>query len=917
MRLLRERIIGRLVVLVATFLGAFAIVVAMQQVVRSVQRHHEHALANQRARSALGQVVLKRLLRVELDLTRLRYAADSREVALAHGRVLDSIAEIERVLDVLQRGGSYEDVMATNFLNVNEIRQPIRFVQADDVGYVVEVLNLTPLIAEITRLTDGLAAALAARDETADDAKQRQAERRITLLLMQADAAILRSRESANKIFHDTSLEIDRLERRQAHALRLVAIVWYAVSGGVVVVGIAIFGVVSRQIAAIVRERDNYAKQLHEANETFEQILEATPVGLAVVDMDLRVQRVNRAALALLGVGEGEAIVGRKCKEVFDCGFDQELCPIRSGKKTAAFDREVHARTAARGPLLVMKSAVRVRLRDEPVIVEAFMDISTRKEAEERIRNVNQELERRVRERTAELERARELADAANAAKSQFLANMSHEIRTPMNAIIGFSTLLLEEALPGGQHETVRMIQTSANTLLALINGILDLSKVEAGHMALEEMDFSLHMLIGNCVSLIRNQCGAKGLDLIVEIGDDVPDAVRGDQLKIRQVVLNLLSNGVKFTDQGSVVLTAARCDEMIAISVADSGIGIPRDKLGTVFEPFTQADESTTRRFGGTGLGLALCKRISELLGGTIRVVSHEGHGSTFTFSFPYVPAQGGVDLTARTEASASDFAGHGLRVLVAEDDDFNRRFIRRLLTSRGCEVTFAHNGLQALERAFDKPDVVLMDMHMPVMNGYESVGLIKEQEDLAAIPVIALTASAMKEDREKALAAGCDGFVAKPVRLDELFGEMRRVLGSRGVLGDAKPRAAVEAPIDPLTEELRSEYMGQFAGVLTEFDALVGSGDAAALGGVGHRLKGNGASYGFPEITRIGAEIERLGKAGDLDAIGPHIGRLRRIHAEFTRAAGLDCAGQHMTEHTRDPGRAAPDTNSPEGRG
>ncbi len=510
-------------------------------------------------------------------------------------------------------------------------------------------------------------------------------------------------------------------------------------------------------------------------------------------------------------------------------------------------------------------------------------------------------LEELVQERTRDLEAKTQEARAASIAKSQFLANMSHEIRTPMNAIIGFSTLLMEEGLTAEQHDTLRMIYTSGMNLLDLINDILDLSKVEAGRMSLEHVDFSLHTLLQNAASLVRNRCDERGLALVVDIADDVPDAIRTDEVKVRQVVTNLLSNAVKFTDEGQITLRARCKGSLIEIAVIDTGIGIPPDKIEAVFDPFTQADASTTRRFGGTGLGLTLCQHLSETLGGTLQASSQEGKGSAFTFSFPYAPAR--RDVADEIQPGViGQLSGNGLRVLVAEDDELNRRFISRLLTSRGFEVSFAENGIEAIQLAFQHPDLILMDMHMPVMSGYEATLTLKRESDLASIPVIALTASAMKEDRERALEAGCDGFVAKPVQLAELFPEMRRALAQSSKLAERDTLAEPEAPAVVATEapteaepapdddmadlmvELRGEYMALFVDVLTECDTLVSDGDAAALGAIGHRLKGNGASYGFPEITEIGTQMEQLGKTTDLDAIRPLIDQLRQIHADFT---------------------------------
>jgi CheY-like chemotaxis protein/HPt (histidine-containing phosphotransfer) domain-containing protein len=243
----------------------------------------------------------------------------------------------------------------------------------------------------------------------------------------------------------------------------------------------------------------------------------------------------------------------------------------------------------------------------------------------------------------------------------------------------------------------------------------------------------------------------------------------------------------------------------------------------------------------------------------------------------------------------TSAEISGQGLRVLVAEDDEMNRKFILRLLEGRGFDVMLAADGRETIELARLRPDVILMDMHMPVMSGYEAARALKADPETAAIPIVSLTASAMKEDRDRAFAAGCDGFAAKPVKIDELFPEMRRVLAGRAVVAGvaartgaeaAAPQVAPEGWSDEVMRELRDEYMAEFGATLAEFDALVARQDAAALGRLGHRLKGSGASYGFPEITALGAEIEALGKAGGLEAIKPRLGRLRGIHAEFMGA-------------------------------
>jgi signal transduction histidine kinase/CheY-like chemotaxis protein len=378
-----------------------------------------------------------------------------------------------------------------------------------------------------------------------------------------------------------------------------------------------------------------------------------------------------------------------------------------------------------------------------------------------------------------DLEEARDRAEAANVAKSQFLANMSHEIRTPLNGVLGMAQVLAKSRLAAADHEKVQVIRASGETLLSLLNDLLDLSKIEAGRMEVDAHEFDLEAAVTGATRAFATLAAQKDVSFHVEVRPEACGVWRGDGGKIRQVVANLTSNAVKFTVAGEVRVSVRRTGTGIACTVADSGAGIARDRLEGLFQRFSQVDPSTTRRYGGTGLGLAISRELVELMGGRVSVTSVEGRGSAFTFELPLEwvgPAE------AAEAADEADAQLPAIRVLAAEDNKTNQLLLTAMLAPLGVEVRLTGDGSEAVAAfASERFDLVLMDVQMPVMNGVDAtlaIRALEAERGLAPTPILALSANVMRHQIDDYLAAGMNGFVAKPIEMAALIGAIEDAL-------------------------------------------------------------------------------------------------------------------------------------------
>ncbi|MEM1344401.1 MAG: ATP-binding protein [Pseudomonadota bacterium] len=403
---------------------------------------------------------------------------------------------------------------------------------------------------------------------------------------------------------------------------------------------------------------------------------------------------------------------------------------------------------------------------------------------------IRSELEERVKARTSALALARDEAEAASRAKAAFLAAMSHEIRTPMNALLGMAKSLSDARLPGPERQKVETILDSGRGLATLLNDVLDLSKIEAGHMDLNPVSESLPGLLRRLSALWRPETEAKGVEFILRIDQALPETLVFDPIRVRQCVSNLLSNAVKFTEAGRILVTAAAQQRedatwLVEIAVTDTGIGIAPEVQAQLFSPFTQAESNTTRRFGGTGLGLTISRDLAQLMGGDLKVASRVGEGACFTLSIQAMQASRRQSGDGASERASEDSTSlQGLRVLVVDDVETNRAVVRLLLEPHGLHILEAANGQDALGRLRQGDiDLVLLDLHMPGMDGRETVARIRSGETgYPDVPVIALTADARDGQREALLSSGMNAYVVKPLDIDVLVAEIRLLRWTAG---------------------------------------------------------------------------------------------------------------------------------------
>lgn len=538
--------------------------------------------------------------------------------------------------------------------------------------------------------------------------------------------------------------------------------------------------------------------------------------------------------------------------------------------------------------------------------------IEVLKQSREEVREYQEGLEHKIRQRTEQLEETMQKALAASRAKSEFLANISHELRTPMNGVIGMIEILLEENPAPRQREYLETAHGCANTLLSLLNDILDLSKIEAGRMLLEKIPVDIAAVAGDCVRSLSGQAKAKEIDLKLELAPDLPSRVVGDPLRLRQVLYNLLSNAVKFTERGSVQLkvylrkASVPGQATIAYEVIDTGVGIPADKLAAIFEEFTQVDGSISRKYGGTGLGLAITQRLVALHGGRLTVQSELGVGSCFRVELPGVecaPHHQAGSPVHDTGAAATSLGGiPKLRVLLAEDNLVNQKVVTAVLRKRGYLVDVAANGREALTRLEGRPyDLVLMDVQMPELDGIEAARAIRSNDRWRNLPIVAMTAHAMTGDRERCLEAGMNDYLSKPVAPAHLI-ETVEAYGRRSAgatpHAEASPRGSQEQSDTDLLAGMALLFVQLAPERMQKLHSAAVRMDVAQLRLLARKVEVSATRIAASEVARCAADAADAASSENYTVIQDSLLRLdREIKLLDERLGGAARPALHAT--------------------
>ena len=634
-------------------------------------------------------------------------------------------------------------------------------------------------------------------------------------------------------------------------------------------------------ILTVLQENTEFSRAVESyrySEEKFRAITQSTQDAIIMMNEKGLISFVNRAATMMFGYTKDEMlnadlhemIAPEQYLSSFKHGFESFKTTGEGLVIGRTLSIEAKRKSGSKFPVELSISAA--RMNDKWYSIGIIRDITERRRAE------------------IDIVEASEAAENASRTKSEFLANMSHEIRTPLNTIIGATDLLSETDLKEEQIKLVDMMHSSGENLLVLINDILDISRIEAGKITIEKISFNLNVLLSRICDTLSVRSSKKNLEMTYQIESGVPDSLIGDPNRLRQILVNLIGNSIKFTETGSIRVNienmkTSENNSTLKFSISDTGIGIPSAKLESIFNTFTQADASVTRKFGGTGLGLAISRKLVHLMHGDISVQSRAGEGTTFSFTAEFdIPGKDEGETTEIQDQDNTEMDTKrlgSLSILLVDDSPDNRYLINAFLRKESCSIVEAINGSIAVELfPTEKWDIILMDMQMPVMDGYQATRKIREIENEKGIrhtPIVALTAHSINTEVKKCLDAGCDVHLAKPVSKADLMNLIKNITSFSSGSEEISSKERIEIYADPDLMPLIPGYIEHRQEDISKIKDLLENNSYRDIERCGHSMKGSGAGYGFDRITEIGAFIEIAGREENKDQIQEGINQLK----------------------------------------
>ncbi len=646
-------------------------------------------------------------------------------------------------------------------------------------------------------------------------------------------------------------------------------------------------------------EQKRAEAKIREGENRLRTLIDHAPSVILVLSADATILDVNEEAKALYGMGRQE-LIGKNY--ILTClpegareGVRNDILKVLSGVPTRGFENPVITPDGTHRILSWNVSRFLDTGGKEAGIIAIGLDVTERNAAE-----------------TA-MDEARRAAEDASKAKSDFLANMSHEMRTPLTAIIGISDYLLRTDLGKDQRDLVQRCARASDGLLRQIEDLLLAAKTESGTLQLVSEDFILQEIVMEAADLLRTEAETKGLALAVDLAPSLPAHVEGDSHRLQQVLLNLIRNAIKFTNNGRITVTVAPSTDshhtqLVQFTVADTGIGIDPEQCITIFDRFTQADSRLNRNYGGIGLGLSICKRLVELMGGRIWVESAKGKGSRFAFTVPFTNLQ--KSSQPKPASSYSHLArpsgtvplptqwSQGLSILFAEDSVESQEIMKLYLRGTPHRVDCASNGTRVVALFKDRRyDLVFMDLHMPEMDGLAATRVIRDWESAKGrprTPIVALTANGMLDAQRESLEAGCDDYLTKPIKMEQLLQAIQRYMQATAS-GDAHSGSQAAENLDSTIELMRPRFLQKRAQDVAALETAIGSRDFEQIRTIGHRIKGLAGSYGLAQIGGIGGALEQAAQAKDVHAITEQLAKLVEALRQAQGATGNSIGKTH----------------------